>query len=156
MDDAQDKTLNPVARATDTALRSEVADSQGARRFRIWNETRGSALAAAAEVAGTGAQRSRGLLGRTGLAPGEALWIVPCEAVHTFFMKFALDLVYLDRRHRIVKIKRNVVPWRLSGCLRAHSVIEFAAGAPGPEAASVGDQLIFEPTSNRMEQQTRP
>ncbi|HZB88509.1 MAG TPA: DUF192 domain-containing protein, partial [Terracidiphilus sp.] len=97
------------------------APQGGGRPLRILNATRGIELASAARVAGTAAQRSKGLLGRAGLEPGEALWIVPCEAVHTFWMKFALDLVYLDRRHRIVKIRRNVPPWRLSGALRAHS-----------------------------------
>lgn len=123
------------------------ASSQIGGRLSIRNVTRGTDLASAAEVAGTGAQRSKGLLGRTGLAPGEALWIVPCEAVHTFFMKFSLDLVYLDRRRRIVKIKRNVAPWRLSACVRAHSVIEFAAGALHPEGVHLGDQLVFEAAS---------
>lgn len=121
------------------------------RQFRILNETRKTELATAVEVAGTGATRSKGLLGRTGLEPGEGLWIVPCEAVHTFFMQFSLDLVYLDRRNRIVKIKRNVAPWRLSACLRAHSVIELAAGAIGAHDAFVGDQLAFEDAQNRGE-----
>jgi uncharacterized protein len=83
------------------------------------------------------------LLGRHGLAPGEGLWIVPCEAVHTFGMKFAIDLVYLDRQYRIRKIRRNVHPWRLSACLVAHSVIELAAGAVGENDAQPGDIVEF-------------
>ncbi|HZB89332.1 MAG TPA: DUF192 domain-containing protein [Terracidiphilus sp.] len=120
------------------------AQQAAGRPLRILNATRGIELASAARVAATAAQRSKGLLGRAGLEPGEALWIVPCEAVHTFWMKFALDLVYLDRRHRIVKIRRNVPPWRLSGALRAHSVIEFAAGAIRAQDAAPGDQLTLE------------
>lgn len=114
-----------------------------ARLFRIVNRTRGVELAQAAEVADTGASRSKGLLGRKGLAAGEALWIVPCESVHTIGMQFALDLVYLDRLNRIVKIRRNVPPWRLSACLRAYSVIEFPSGAIQKENANPGDQLAF-------------
>ncbi len=116
-------------------------------RLRILNETRGTVLATRAELADTAPARSKGLLGRRGLDTGEALWIVPCESVHTFGMQFALDLVYLDRRHRIVKIRTNVPPWRLSACLRAHSILEFAAGAVTSDLAGVGDQLAFEAAS---------
>ena len=51
------------------------------------------------------------------LNDGEGLWIVPCEAVHTFFMKFAIDLIYLDRRHHVKSVVREVRPWRFSACL---------------------------------------
>ncbi len=114
-------------------------------QFRIVNETRGIELAFAAEVADTAARRSKGLLGRDGLQPGGALWIVPCEAVHTFWMRFPLDLVYLNKSHRIVKVRRNVGPWRISACLRAHSVIEFASGSVHDENACPGDLLSIQP-----------
>lgn len=109
--------------------------------LKAFNRTRRTQLASRVEIAGTGSTRTKGLLGRKGLPPGEALWIVPCEAVHTFWMQFALDLVYLDREHRIRKIRRNVPPWRISGCLTAHSVLEFAAGSVGEEIAQPGDQI---------------
>ena len=80
-------------------------------------------------LAGDGRNRRKGLLGRECLGSGEGLWIVPCEAVHTFWMRFPIDLIYLDRKHRVVKTRSNVGPWRLSGCLRAHSVLELAAGS---------------------------
>lgn len=115
------------------------ADSQ--QRLTMFNVTRQIQLAGNVEVAASGRKRSKGLLGRKGLAPGEALWIVPCEAVHTFGMRFALDLVYLDRRHRIRKIQRNVPPWRLSACLSAHSVVELAAGSIRETDAQPGDQV---------------
>ena len=73
-------------------------------RFQMTNLTRRTRIASSVEVADSGAKRSKGLLGRTGLAPGEAIWIVPCESVHTFGMKFAIDLIYLDRQLRIRKI----------------------------------------------------
>jgi uncharacterized membrane protein (UPF0127 family) len=112
-------------------------------KLRVINITRNTQIATNVEVAESGASRSRGLLGRHGLAPGEGLWIVPCEAVHTFGMKFAIDLVYLDRQYRIRKIRRNVHPWRLSACLVAHSVIELAAGAVGENDAQPGDIVEF-------------
>jgi hypothetical protein len=112
---------------------------------RVVNIMRGSELACLVEVADRGARRRKGLLGRDGLAPGEGLWIVPCEAVHTFGMRFAIDLVYLNRAKRIVKIRHCVPPGRISGCLTAHSVLELRAGSVAASQAAVGDQLAFEP-----------
>ncbi len=56
------------------------------------------------------------------------LWIVPCESVHTFFMRFSIDLVYLDRSMKVRKVRTSVPPWRISACFLAHSVIELAPG----------------------------
>ncbi len=125
--------------AQDRPQAKPPADSQ--QRLTMFNVTRQVQLASSVEVAASGGKRSKGLLGRKGLAPGEALWIVPCEAVHTFGMQFALDLVYLDRRHRIRKIRRNVPPWRLSACLSAHSVVELAAGSIREADASPATRL---------------
>ncbi len=92
-------------------------------------------------IADRGATRRVGLLGRSSLAPGEGLWIVPCEAVHTIGMRFPIDLIFLDRKQRICKIRHNVQPWRLSGALRAHSVIEMAAGTLAALDLRVGDTI---------------
>lgn len=113
-------------------------------RYRIVNASRETCVADRAEIADSGARRKKGLLGRTGLDRGEALWIVPCEAVHTFGMQFAIDLVYVDRRRRVVKTRSGVRPGRLSGCLRAHSVIELPAGAIEETGTRRGDVLVFE------------
>jgi uncharacterized protein len=118
----------------------------GESRLQAINITRRTKLASNVEVANSGPKRSKGLLGRKGLEPGEALWIVPCEAVHTFGMQFSLDLVYLDRQHRIKKIRRNVPPWRISGCLSAHSVIELPAGSVHESDAQPGDLVEFSPS----------
>jgi uncharacterized protein len=105
------------------------------------NVTRGTALATKLELAGTGETRRKGLLGRDGLAEGEGLWIAPCESVHTFFMRFAIDLVYLDRQHRVKKVRANVGPWRLSACFSAHSVIELPVGAIQASQTECGDTI---------------
>jgi len=112
-------------------------------RLRVLNATRGTVLATQLEVAKTSAKRNKGLLGRKGLAEGEGLWITPCESVHTFFMQFAIDLVYLDRRHRVVKVRSNVGPWRLSACLVAHSILELPSGTVRATQTSRGDRLEF-------------
>ena len=68
---------------------------------KVTNVTRGTVLATRLEAAHTGEKRRKGLLGRDGLEAGEGLWIAPCESVHTFFMRFPIDLVYLDREKKI-------------------------------------------------------
>src|SRR5580692_10324053 len=97
-------------------------------RLRIENLTRQVELAHCVDVADDGAKRRKGLLGRKTLCAGEGLWIVPCEAVHTFGMQFPIDLVYLDRSSRVVKTRSHVRPGRLSACLTAHSVVELPSG----------------------------
>ncbi len=116
-------------------------------RLQVSNLTRHTVLATCMEVADSGSKRSKGLLGREGLSSGEGLWIIPCESVHTFFMRFPIDLVYLDRKNRIKKLRSNVPPWRLSACLAAHSVIELAAGTICKTQTERGDTLEFSPAS---------
>lgn len=112
--------------------------------LKVVNLTRRAPIADRVLVAGAGTDRRKGLLGRDGLATGEGLWIVPCEAVHTFGMRFPIDLVYLDRQKRIVKVRSNVGPWRISGCLRAHSVIELPAGTLRDTNTIKGDALALD------------
>lgn len=115
--------------------------------FRLINITRNLELADRVEIADSAGKRSKGLLGRSKLLPGEGLWIVPCEAVHTFGMQFAIDLIYLDRQRRIRKIRSSVRPWRFSACIVAHSVIELAAGSIHAEMAQIGDLVEFSPSA---------
>lgn len=117
--------------------------------LRATNVTRGSVLATHMEVAASGPKRRKGLLGRTSLPPGEGLWIVPCESVHTFFMRFPIDLVYLDRENRIRKVRNAVGAWRLSVCFSAHSVLELPAGAVRGSETRRGDIVEFTPVDSR-------
>jgi uncharacterized protein len=102
-------------------------------------------LGAAVDVADTGAKRRTGLLKHERLESGEGLWISPCEAVHTFFMKFPIDLVYVDRKNKVRKVRNSVPAWRLSACLPAHSVVELPAGTAQQSRTQVGDELVFDP-----------
>jgi len=79
------------------------------------------------------------------------MWIVPCEAVHTFFMQFPIDLVYLDRRHRVKKVRSAVSAWRISACLSAHSVLELPAGTIQETSTQRGDLLEIQRPSSRTE-----
>jgi len=107
----------------------------------VRNQTRNTILADAAEVADTSEKRRTGLLKHDRLDPGQGLWIVPCESVHSFFMKFAIDLVYLDRNKKVRKVRHRMVPWRVSACLSAHSILELPAGAVAASGTMAGDQL---------------
>ena len=124
--------------------------------FRISNLTRQVELASCVEVADDGAKRRKGLLGRDQLPAGEGLWIVPCEAVHTFGMRFAIDLVYLDARMRVRKVRSSVPPWRLSACLSAHSVLELAPGTICRTQTKPGDMLECSPVSRLTEGHSSP
>lgn len=85
--------------------------------------------------------RSRGLLGRSSMEAGEGLWIVPCPMIHTFFMKFAIDVLFLDKTLKVVRVIENLKPWRLSPWVwSARSVLELPAGALAG-GVSVGDRL---------------
>lgn len=123
--------------------RQQNGATPAASHVKLLNITRGTQLASRLEVADRDSTRTKGLLGRKGLEAGGGLWIVPCEAVHTFFMRFSIDLVYIDRQHRIRKVRSNVPPWRLSGCLAAHSVIELPPGVIERTQSRAGDQLEF-------------
>lgn len=127
-----------------TVLSRRPQPDQPPRAIRVLNLTRHTALGDRVELAGQGRSRRKGLLGRDRLEGGEGLWIVPCEAVHTFWMRFPIDLVYLDRKHRVLKIRSHVHPWRLSACLRAHSVIELPSGTVAGTQTMRGDTLSIE------------
>lgn len=85
-------------------------------------------------------QRLVGLLGRRGLDQDQGLWIVPCNSVHTFGMRFDIDVLFLDRDLRVVRAMREVRPWRCA-MARAHSVIELAAGSIDRLQLQPGDRL---------------
>lgn len=110
----------------------------------VRNQTRSAVLGESILVADSGATRRTGLLKHERLNPGEGLWIVPCEAVHTFFMKFAIDLVYIDKKRKVRKVRHAVPPWRISGCLTAHSVLELPAGTAEQTGTQAGDELAIE------------
>ena len=101
-------------------------------------------LADRAGVADTGATRNRGLLKHTSLAPGEGLWIVPTQSVHSFGMKFTIDVLYLNRKRQVLKLRPQMVKRRISLCLTAHSVVELPAGTIESTGTQKGDQLALE------------
>jgi uncharacterized membrane protein (UPF0127 family) len=101
-------------------------------------------LADRADIADTSVKRRTGLLKHTRLDPGEGLWIAPCEGIHTFGMKFAIDVVFLNRKKKILKVRPNMVRRRMAISLRAHSVLELPAGTIEATGTAKGDQLEFD------------
>ena len=83
-------------------------------------------------IVARGCRRLVGLIGRRSLAAGMALEIPRCRSVHTFGMRFALDLVWLDGDRRVVRIDYAVPPWRVRWCREARSVLEFDSRWPAP------------------------
>jgi uncharacterized membrane protein (UPF0127 family) len=105
------------------------------------NRQRGVVLAEAADIADTAAARRKGLLGRDHLTPGEGLWIVPCEGVHTFGMRFPIDVVFLSKRRKVLKIVHAMPRRRIALSLLAHSVLELPAGVVRESGTTRGDEL---------------
>ena len=147
--------LHRIAKAVGEFF-SPPAQSVPRGPLHVTNVTRGTVLATRLEAAHTGPTRRKGLLGRDGLAAGEGLWISPCESVHTFFMRFPIDLVYLDRKNAVRKIRHSVPPWRLSACLSAHSILELPAGTIGATQTQPGDTLEFASATPPAESTSNP
>jgi uncharacterized membrane protein (UPF0127 family) len=95
------------------------------------------------QVADTTWQRLRGLMFRRSLAAGEGLLIPECSSVHTCFMRFPLDLAYLDAAGAVVKLVHALRPWRVSWCRGAQSVLEMTAGTSRTLGLEVGDRVEF-------------
>ena len=131
-------------------MKSSRANDQQkfAALLKIQNLTRQTEVASCAQVADTAASRNKGLLGRSSLPSGGGLWIIPCNSVHTFFMKFPIDLIYLNRRKKVRKVCGNVGAWRISACLFAHSILELPAGTIHNSGTQLGDQLEFAPSTS--------
>ena len=86
--------------------------------------------------------RMRGLLGRAGLPAGEGILLRPAGSVHTFFMRFPIDVVFLDRDRVVVGIEPSLPPWKTAGRRGAKAVVELAAGECERRGLQVGDRLL--------------
>ncbi len=109
---------------------------------RLFNGTRNSEIAARVRVASSFFDRLKGLLGEDRLPDGETLWIERCKSIHTCFMRFPIDVVFVDDRLVVRKVCENVDPWRMTlPALRASSVFEMAAGTLRRKPVEIGDRL---------------
>jgi len=112
--------------------------------FVVQNRTRGAIIADNVRLADTPVSRRRGLLKHEALNPGEGLWIYPTQAIHTFGMRFPIDVAFLDRRLRIKRVYHALAPFRLTSLVwGARSVLELASGSLASSGTCVGDELQF-------------
>ncbi len=111
------------------------------------NQTKGSMLAARVKVASSPWARFWGLMGKRGLDKDAAMLIDPCNSVHTMFMRFPIDVVYLSPENRVVKIASEMRPWRASIGRGAKRVLEMPAGAAAGQGLEAGDEISFEPVA---------
>lgn len=111
----------------------------------IINRTRGAALAREAGIAGTWFARLKGLLGKKSLKAGEGLVLTPCNAIHTCFMRFAIDVVFINAYGRVLKVDEDLAPFRFSAQVKgAARVVELPAGTLRQSGTEVGDILEIE------------
>jgi uncharacterized membrane protein (UPF0127 family) len=107
------------------------------------NERTGALLASVIETAFDSATRRKGLLGRTELPAGQALVLAPCNAIHTFRMRFPIDVLFVTRDGVVTKIVERLGAWRMAASFSAFATIELRAGAVGDQDLTVGDRLAL-------------
>jgi uncharacterized membrane protein (UPF0127 family) len=112
-------------------------------QYLLWNERTDRPLARVLEPAFDSRARNKGLLGRTGLQPDSALILAPCWAIHSWFMRFAIDVVFVDRTGTVVKVRPALRPWRIAIARGAFAVIELPPGAIACSATVNGDRLLL-------------
>ena len=108
--------------------------------YKLINRRTGHVLATQVFTAFDSASRRRGLLGIDGLQPGRALII----AIHTWFMRFAIDVAFVARDGRVVKVRHQLRPWRMSGVMRGYAVIELPSGTLAATDTAAQDILSLE------------
>ena len=115
------------------------------RRMVARNISINRVLADRVDVADTRSTRAVGLLSRSGLEPGEALWIVPSRGVHTCWMRFAIDVLALDEAGTVIDCVSNLKPWRLRLPRRGTAgVLELPAGTVAASGTAVGHHVLLE------------
>ncbi len=108
----------------------------------VVDSSRTVVVGARIEVAETSLRRMVGLLGRTNLEPGRGIWIRPSSGVHTFFMRFSIDVIGLDKNLNVIKLWPDLVPWRLTSIsTRLRSVVELPAGTIHACGVQLGDRF---------------
>jgi len=92
--------------------------------------------------------RLKGWMFKQQITPNDALWIVPCNSIHTFFMRFAIDVIFFDRNGRVVQLCENLSPRSTRLTFNASAVIELQAGMIAHIKVKIGDHLLIKGTSH--------
>ena len=106
--------------------------------------TEGAIVCERCEIPESSFGRARGLIGRSGLEPGSGMLIDAAPSVHMFFMRFPIDVVFLDRDRKVVRVVHGLRPWRVAGARRAVAALELPAGAAAEAGVQEGDVLSLE------------
>ncbi len=109
---------------------------------RIVNETKGTVVAEEVGLARSFWKRFKGLMMRGTLPEGEALLIEPSGSIHTAFMRFPIDVVFLSRERQVMKVVPAIRPWRLAFS-KAHGALELPAGGAAKAGVELGDRLAL-------------
>ncbi len=109
-----------------------------------YNQTQNTVIADHVEPAHTVLRRMKGLLGKKSMPNNFGLWIKPCSSIHTFFMKFPIDVLFLSSTYHVVGELKAFRPFRLSSWMHsAQSVLELSQGAIDQSKTKIGDQIVF-------------
>lgn len=120
------------------------AGTMAAAIKQILSRTRGNVVCEQTEIADTPWLRLRGLLGRDSLDPGHGMLIEPAPSIHSAFMRFEFDAVFLDRGLQVIKISERIPPWRARSAKHSRSVLELAAGEIERRGVQIGDILVVD------------
>ncbi len=113
--------------------------------YRLTNARSGQVIVETVALANGWLERYQGLLGRRNISPDEGLWIDPCNGIHTFGMRFPIDVLVLDRDQQVLRIAFRVPAWRVLAPMRGgRSVIELAAGVAQRAGLAEGDVVVLE------------
>lgn len=116
----------------------------GSHRIRVLNASRGTVVGDRIRVARSLRDRTVGLLGTRELGPGDGLWIENAPSIHMFFMRYAIDAVFLDRDRRVKRVVSDLGPWRVVlWAAGARDCLELPAGAAAAAEVQVGDELTW-------------
>ena len=116
----------------------------GRSGFRAVHLASGRVLASRLQVPRTPLGRALGLMFRAPLQAGEGMWIAPCGGIHTCFLFGSIDAVFLDREHRVLRVRERLAPWRAVPLVRgAHGVLELPPGTAAEVGLRPGDRLLI-------------
>ena len=126
---------------------------EGTQRATLVNGRTGYAIASSVDLALTRRTRRVGLLGQNSIDPTVALVLAPCFMIHTAFMRFPIDVLFVDKEGCVVRLVHGLRAWRMAASPGAYAVIELAAGVLERGGVAVGDRLILEPAATRQPSQ---
>jgi hypothetical protein len=133
-----------AAMAAGAASRRSIGPRRGALSLCRLRTTEGTLVCERCEIPESTFGRARGLLGRSGLEPGGGMLIDRAGSVHMFFMRFPIDVVFIDRDWKVVGVRHQLRPWRVAGARRSVAALELPAGAAAAAGVQERDVLVLE------------